>query len=91
MQRHLDTPQKVDIELWQNGFVPPVDFLSPGRLCFAAHSARSDHVYSGAYNMKNASNVDIEFTFASACRYKVVAAHQRVSIDAEGKIRASLE
>ena len=41
--------------------------------------------------MKNASNVDIEFTFASACRYKVVAAHQRVSIDAEGKIRASLE
>ena len=42
--------------------------------------------------MKNASNVDIEFTFASACRYKVVAAQiQRVSIDAEGKIRASLE
>ena len=92
VQRHLDTPQKVDIELWQNGFVPPVDFPSPGRLCFAAHSARSDHVYSGAYNMKNASNVDIEFTFGVACRYKVVAAQiQRVSIDAEGKIRASLE
>ena len=69
VQRHLDTPQKVDIELWQNGFVPPVDFPSPGRMCFAAHAARSDHVYSGAYNMKAAINIDIDSTFHSQIKY----------------------
>jgi len=92
VQRHLDTAQKVKAELWQNGFVPPVDFPSPGRLCFAAHASRSDHVYSGAYNMANHSNVVIEFTFATTVRYKVIAAQiQRVTIDAEGAIRSSLQ
>ena len=30
VQRHLDTPQKVDIQLWQNGFVPPGRLPKPG-------------------------------------------------------------
>ena len=92
VQKDLDTPQKVKAELWTNGFVPNSTFNSPGRLCFAAHAAQSDHLFSGGYNMSLASNVDIEFTFPSACRYKVVASQiQRVSIDSLGKIRARLE
>jgi len=92
VQKDLDTPQKVRAELWTNGYVPNATFTSPGRLCFAAHCSTTDHVFSGGYNMQLASNVDIAFTFPSACRYKVVASQiQRVSIDAVGKIRARLE
>ena len=92
VQRDLDTKQKVDIELWQNGFVPPSDFPAPGRVCFASHAAESTHMYTGGYNMTLASNVDIEFKFASACRYKVVAVQlQRVKINSAGRIRAFFE
>ena len=72
-QKDLNTPQKVKAELWTNGFCPPEDFPSPGRLCFAVHAARADHVFSGAYNMQSASNVDFEFTFPTAVRYRVIA------------------
>ena len=90
--KSLDTPEKVKAELWTNGFVPNSTFPSPGRMCFAAHAARSDHLFSGGYNMQLASNVDFSFTFASACRYRVVASQiQRVTIDALGKLRARLE
>ena len=90
--KDLDTPEKVRIDLWTNGFCAPADFPSPGRLCFAAHSAKSDHVYSGAFNMTNMSNVDFEFKFASHVSYKVIASQiQRVTIDAGGKLRARLD
>ena len=92
VQKDLNTPNKVKADLWTNGFCPPADFPSPGRLCFAVHAAHADHVFSGAYNMQQASNVDFEFTFDTACRYRVVAsAIQRCSIDAKGQIRARLE
>ena len=92
VQRDLDTVQKVESELWQNGFVPPGDFPAPGRLCFASHAAEATHMYSGGYNMSLASNVDIEFAFAAACRYKVIAVQlQRVKINSNGRIRAFLE
>jgi hypothetical protein len=92
VQRDLDTPQKIDIELWQNGFVPPKDFPAPGRLCFASHAAEAAHIYSGGYNMSLASNVDFEFTFAAAVRYRIFAVQlQRVKIDSAGRIRAFLE
>ena len=90
--KSLDTPEKVKAELWTNGFVPNSTFPNPGRICFAAHAAHSDHLFSGGYNMQLASNVDVSFTFAAACRYKVVASQiQRVTIDALGKLRARLE
>ena len=92
VQRDLNTPQKVDIELWTNGFVPPKDFPAPGRVCFASHAAEAAHIYSGGYNMTLASNVDIEFEFATACRYKIFAVQlQRVKIDSAGTIMAFLE
>ena len=92
VQKDLDTPEKVKAELWTNGFVPNSTFTSPGRLCFAAHASQTDHMFSGGYNMQLASNVDFEFTFNVACRFRVVASQiQRVSIDSLGKIRARLE
>ena len=90
--KSLDTAEKVKAELWTNGFVPNSSFPNPGRICFAAHAAHSDHLFSGGYNMQLASNVDVSFTFAAACVYKVVASQiQRVTIDALGKLRARLE
>ena len=89
--KDLDTPEKVKIDLWVNGFCPPTDFPSPGRLCFAAHAARADHVYSGAFNMTDMSNVDFEFKFPSAVSYRVIASQiQRITIDAAGKLRGGL-
>ena len=89
--RDLDTPEKVKADLWTNGYISNSEFPGPGRLCFAAHCAKSDHMFSGGYNMSLASNVDFEFQFAENVRYKVVAAQiQRVSISATGVIRARL-
>ena len=92
VQRDLNSKQKVEIENWVNGFVPPADFPAPGRVCFASHAAEGTHVYSGGYNMTLASNVDITFEFASAVRYKIFAVQlQRVKIDSAGKVLAFLE
>ena len=49
--KSLDTPETVKAELWTNGFVANSTFPSPGRMCFAAHAAKSDHLFSGGYNM----------------------------------------
>ena len=91
VQRDLNNPQKVLAELWMNGFVPPADFPAPGRLCFAAHAAEAGHIYSGGYNMKLASNVDFEFSFATTCRYRIFAVQlQRIKIDSGGRLHAFL-
>ena len=91
-QKVLDTPYKVKAELWTNGFVPPTDFPSPGRLCFAAHASQSDRLYSGGYNMTLASNVQFKFKFAQNVRYRLIAVQlQRVKIDSLGIIRSYLE
>ena len=64
-------------------------FADVGALCHAAEAA---HIYSGGHNMTLASNVDIEFEFAAACRYKIFAVQlQRVKIDSAGTIMAFLE
>jgi len=92
VQRDLDTQQKVDAELWTNGFVGSDDFPQPGRMCFANHAGEGSHFYSGGYNMTLASNVDIEFKFPSACRYKIWAVQlQRVKVESPGRMRAFLE
>ena len=92
VQRDLDSKQKVEIELWQNGFVPNDDFPAPGRMCFANHAAEAAHMYSGGYNMTLASNVDFRFTFAVACRYKIFAVQlQRIKIDPVGRLASYLE
>ena len=92
VQKDLDNKNKVDAELWVNGFVQNTDFPQPGRLCFAAHAAENNHTYSGGYNMQLASTITYEFEFAVACRYKIVAIQlQRVRIDQVGRVSASLE
>ena len=91
-QKDLNTPQKVQMELWANGFTQNSKFKNCARLCFASHAAESTHVYSGGYNMQMASNVSFEFTFEGGTDYRLYAVQlQRVSIDSLGLIRASLE
>ena len=93
VQRDLNTPYKIKAELWSNGFKPPLDFPSPGRICFAAHCAGTNtHMYTGGYNMQLASNVTIEVTFPVAVRFKVYAVQlQRVRMDNLGNLNAYLE
>ena len=92
VQKDLNTKNKVDAELWANGFVQKnADFPHPGRLCFAAHCAQNSHVYTGGYNQQLASTIQYDFTFAAGCRYKIVAVQlQRVRIDSTGRITATL-
>lgn len=92
VQKDLNTQNKVDAELWVNGFVKRnADFPQPGRLCFAAHCASNSHVYTGGYNQQLASTIQYDFAFASACRYKLIAVQlQRVRIDSTGRITATL-
>ena len=92
VQKDLDNKNKIDAELWVNGFVQNTDFPQPGRLCFAAHAAENNHTYSGGYNMQLASTITYEFEFSVACRYKLIAVQlQRVRIDQVGRVSASLE
>jgi hypothetical protein len=92
VQKDLNTQNKIDAELWSNGFVQRnADFPAPGRLCFAAHCAENSHVYTGGYNQQLASTIQYDFEFAAACRYKIVAVQlQRVRIDSTGRITATL-
>jgi len=83
VQKDLDTREKIDIELYENGFDDNAAFPQPGRLCFAAHCCDNSHVYAGGYNMQLASTITYNFKFAAAVRYKLVAVQlQRVRIDA---------
>ena len=93
IQKNLDTKEKIEMELYTNGFVSPnADFNQPARLCFASHCAESDHKYSGGYNMTLASNIQFFFKFPVAVRYKLVAVQlQRIKIDSNGAIRSYLD
>ena len=92
VQKDLDTSNKIDAELWTNGFCAPTDFPSNGRLCFAAQVADTPHTYSGGYNQQLASSIQYEFTFSQAVSYKIIAVQiQRVQIDGAGKMSASLD
>ena len=92
-QKELADAQDVLVENWVNGFHPPDDFPSPGRLCFAAHCGDSStHRYSGGYNTTLSSNISFEFSFSAQVRYRLIAVQlQRVKIDALGKMHAYLE
>ena len=91
-QKDLNTPEKVQMELYSNGFTQNSAFKNCGRLCFASHAAESTHHYSGGYNMQTASTISFEFEFAEGVDYRIYAVQlQRVSIDSLGLIRASLE
>ena len=91
-QKDLNTPEKVQMELYSNGFTQNSKFKNCGRLCFASHAAESTHHYSGGYNMQTASTVSFEFEFAEGVNYRIYAVQlQRVSIDSLGRVSASLE
>jgi hypothetical protein len=93
VQKSLDTPRKVDSELYTNGFNPPEDFGSPGRLCFASHcSADSTQLYSGGYNMEQATTLQFRFSFAEPVDYRLVAVqYANCKIDGSGILSSTLD
>ena len=92
VQKQLDSAEKVQLELWQNGFTGN-DIVEPcSRICFAAHAAEAENLYSGAYNMGHSSNITIDVEFPTAVDVRVYAVQlQRIVIDADGNLIASLD
>ena len=92
VQKDLDTPEKVEIELYENGFDDNADFPQPGRICFAAHCCDNSYAYTGGYNQNIASTITYDFEFATAVKYKLIAVQlQRVRIDPLGRMSAKLD
>ncbi len=92
VQKDLNDKQKIDIELYEQGFDDNVDFPQPARLCFASHCCDNSYNYSGGYNMQLASTIQYDFRFDVAVKFKIVAVQlQRVRIDALGRITSTLD
>ena len=91
-QKTLNTPEKVEMELWSNGFIGNTKCNSPGRLCFASHAAEAENMYSGGFNMQLSSQITIELEFAEHVNYRVFAVQlQRVTVNSLGLVQASLD
>lgn len=92
-QKRLDTESKVKTELFTNGFVPPIDFASPGRLCFASHCATdSTQLWTGGYDMSNATTLQFRFRFKQVCDYRLVAVqYANCKIDGSGILTSTLD
>ena len=92
VQKQLDQPEKVALELWQNGFIGNKFASSPSRLCFAAHCAEAENLYSGGFNMAHSSNITVETKFAEKVDMRIYAVQlQRIVIDADGNVISSLD
>ena len=92
VQKSLDTAEKVEMELWQNGFIGNSIVNCPSRLCFAAHCSEAENLYSGAYNMAHSSNITVETRFPEAVDMRIYAVQlQRIVIDADGNVVSSLD
>lgn len=92
-QKKLDSESKVKTELFTNGFAPPEDFASPGRLCFANHCASdSTQLWSGGYDMSNATTLQFRFRFKQTCDYRLVAVqYANCKIGSDGIITSTLD
>ncbi len=92
VQLDMDSPEKIQIALYENGFDDNADFPQPARICFASHCCDNSYAYTGGYNQQIASTIQYDFTFAEAVHYKLIAVQlQRVRIDALGRLTAKLD
>ena len=93
VQKSLDSRSKIQTELFTNGFAAPADFPSPARLCFANHCASdSTNVYTGGYDMSQASTLQFRFSFSQAVDYRLVAVQiSNTKISAGGVITSTLD
>ena len=92
VQKSLNSKTKIEIELWSNGFIGNSSVDVPGRLCFAAHAAEAENVYTGGYNMRQAGQVTIDIKFAENVDFRVFAIQlQRISKSPLGKFEATLD
>jgi hypothetical protein len=89
--RDFPTQDKCRIHLYQNGFVDNDHCATAARLCFGSHVADT-HCFSGAFNMSNSSNINLQLQFAQEVKYKLVSVqYQHVTISNQGALRAYIE
>ena len=92
VQKDLNDIQKINVELYEQGFDDNEDFPQPARLCFASGCCDNSYNYSGEYNMSLASNLSYDFRFDQAVKFKIVAVQlMRVRIDALGRLTSTLD
>ncbi len=92
VQLDMDSPEKIQCELYEQGFDDNSDFPQPARICFGQHCCDNSYAYCGGYNQQIASTIQYDFTFAEAVHYKLIAVQLlRVRIDALGRMSAKLD
>ena len=76
---------------YHNGFVENSSAKPIARICFSAHAQENSHLYAGAFNFHNVSNIRLEVTFDENVVFSVFAVTlQQVEIDTAGIITATL-
>ena len=92
VQIDMDSPEKIQCQLYENGFDENGIFPQPARLCFSSHCCDNSYAYTGGYNQQIASTIQYDFEFNQNVKYKLVAVQlQRVRIDALGRMSAKLD
>ena len=92
VQKSLNTPAKIRIEKWTNGFTTNIWAKVAGRLCFAAHCADAEEMYSGGFSTKLSSQINVRIRFPAHVSFRVYAVQlQRITISPMGLIQSSLE
>ena len=92
VQLDMDSPEKIQCELYEQGFDDNSDFPQPARICFGQHCCDNSYAYCGGYNQQIASTIQYDFTFAEAVHYKLIAVQLlRVRIDALDRMSAKLD
>ena len=91
-QKTLNSAEKVQMELWSNGFIGNAKVNRCGRLCFASHAAEAENMYTGGFNMQLSSQISVEIEFAENVNYRIFAIQlQRVTVNSLGLVQASLD
>ena len=90
--RDFNRASKVKLHNYKNGFINGTNVKAIGRICFGSHSSEASHVFTGAFNFSNISQIKLEVTFAEKVDFKVVAVQLQCSqIDNAGVVTSYLD
>jgi hypothetical protein len=90
--RDFNRSSKIKLHNYKNGFINGTKVKPIGRICFGSHSSESSHVFTGAMNFSNVSQIKLEVTFAEKVDFKVVACQlQATQIDEAGVVTSYLD
>ena len=90
--KDLDRRSKIKLHNYQNGFIHGQYVKQVARFCFGAHTSENSHMYTGAFNFSNISQVKVDLEFDAKVTFKIVAVQlQTTSINSNGVLESVLE